>query len=137
MRRFCRANKQTAGLQPCKTVGGVWRGNEATRNDLATRNPEPPTGGEAHTVLLCAVGAYFIILLQLFVQILFSDIYLQFFIKKFTTTIDKIISIFINPHLLSSNGIDSSSVLSILKITGRNPSLQLHIATPGFSIQSL
>jgi hypothetical protein len=33
--------------QGCKNVGGVWRGNEAKRNDLATRNPEPPTGGEA------------------------------------------------------------------------------------------
>jgi hypothetical protein len=24
-----------------KNVGGVWRGNGAKRNDLATRNPEP------------------------------------------------------------------------------------------------
>jgi hypothetical protein len=36
-------------------VGGVWRGNEAKRNDLATRNPEPPTGGEAYTDLLYTV----------------------------------------------------------------------------------
>jgi hypothetical protein len=30
-----------------QNVGGVRRGNEAKRNDLAERNPEPPTGGEA------------------------------------------------------------------------------------------
>jgi hypothetical protein len=28
--------------------------------DLAKRNPEPPTGGEAYTDLLCAVGFAFI-----------------------------------------------------------------------------
>jgi hypothetical protein len=27
--------------QPCKTVGGVSRGNGAKRNDLGERNPEP------------------------------------------------------------------------------------------------
>jgi hypothetical protein len=26
--------------QGCKNVGGGWRGNEAKRNDLASRNPE-------------------------------------------------------------------------------------------------
>jgi hypothetical protein len=41
--------------QGWQNVGGVWRGNGAQRNDLATWNPEPPTGGEALTVLLCAV----------------------------------------------------------------------------------
>jgi hypothetical protein len=35
--------------------GGVWCGNGAKRNDLASRNPEPPTGGEALTDLLCEV----------------------------------------------------------------------------------
>jgi hypothetical protein len=34
-------------------VGGGWRGNGAKRNDLASRNPEPPTGDEALTGLLC------------------------------------------------------------------------------------
>jgi hypothetical protein len=34
------------------SVGGV--------ADLAKRNPEPPTGGEAYTVLLCDVGAFYI-----------------------------------------------------------------------------
>jgi hypothetical protein len=46
--------------QGWQNVGGVWRGNEAKRNDLATRNPEPPTGGEALTVLLCEVIFAFI-----------------------------------------------------------------------------
>jgi hypothetical protein len=35
------------------------RGNEAQRNDLASRNPEPPTGGEALTDLLYDVGQSF------------------------------------------------------------------------------
>jgi hypothetical protein len=39
------------------------RGNEAKRNDLAVVEAEPPTGGEALTDLLCAVGAYTIIFL--------------------------------------------------------------------------
>jgi hypothetical protein len=30
-----------------QNVGGVRRGSGAKRNDLAERNPEPPTGGEA------------------------------------------------------------------------------------------
>jgi hypothetical protein len=29
--------------------------------DLAERNPEPPTGGEAYTILLCAVLPFLII----------------------------------------------------------------------------
>jgi hypothetical protein len=33
------------------------RGNGAQRNDLASRNPEPPTGGGAYTDLLCEVFA--------------------------------------------------------------------------------
>ena len=56
MRRFCSPNKQTdrfAGLQNC---GGVRRGNEAKRNDLAERSPSRPWGGEAHTDLLCVVA---------------------------------------------------------------------------------
>jgi hypothetical protein len=61
IRRFGRADKQTAGLQPCQNVAEFWRGNEAARpNDLAARNPEGPLGPEAHTVLLCAVPPYFI-----------------------------------------------------------------------------
>jgi hypothetical protein len=36
-----------AGLQ---TLGVGLRGNGAKRNDLASRNPEPPLGGEAYTV---------------------------------------------------------------------------------------
>jgi hypothetical protein len=42
--------------QGWQNVGGVRRGNGAKRNDLAERNPESPTGGEAQTVLLCAVA---------------------------------------------------------------------------------
>jgi hypothetical protein len=45
--------------QGCKNVGGGWRGNGAQRNDLASRNPEPPTGGEALTGLLCEVWAVY------------------------------------------------------------------------------
>jgi hypothetical protein len=30
-----------------QNVGGGLRGNGAKRNDLANRNPEPPTGGDA------------------------------------------------------------------------------------------
>jgi hypothetical protein len=45
--------------QGWQNVGGVWRGNGAKRNDLATRNPEPPIGGEALTVLLCEVVGLF------------------------------------------------------------------------------
>jgi hypothetical protein len=44
--------------QGWQNVGGVWCGNGAKRNDLATRNPEPPTGGEALTDLLYAVCPY-------------------------------------------------------------------------------
>jgi hypothetical protein len=43
--------------QGCKNAGGGWRGNEAKRNDLADRNPEPPTGDEALTVLLYDAAA--------------------------------------------------------------------------------
>jgi hypothetical protein len=49
IRRFASPNKQTEGLQGLQTVGGVLRGNGVS-HDLATRNPEPPTGGEAYTV---------------------------------------------------------------------------------------
>jgi hypothetical protein len=45
--------------QGWQNVGGVWRGNGAQRNDLATRNPEPPTGGEALTDLLYDVAAFY------------------------------------------------------------------------------
>jgi hypothetical protein len=41
--------------QGCKNVAEFWRGNGAKRNDLAKTEPEPPTGGEAYTVLLCEV----------------------------------------------------------------------------------
>jgi hypothetical protein len=34
-------------VQGRQNVGGVRRGNEPWANDLAERNPEPPTGGEA------------------------------------------------------------------------------------------
>jgi hypothetical protein len=44
-----------------QTVPEQWRGNEAQRNDLAIAEAEGPLGPEAHTVLLCAVGAYTII----------------------------------------------------------------------------
>jgi hypothetical protein len=33
-------------------VAEVYRGTGAERTDLAGRNPDPPTGGEAYTVLL-------------------------------------------------------------------------------------
>lgn len=40
-------------------------------------------------------------------------------------------------HLIGSYSIcDAMSVASNLKMTGRNPSLQLQIAVPGFRIQS-
>jgi hypothetical protein len=41
--------------QGWQTVPEQRRGNGAKRNDLAVVEAEPPTGGEAHTVLLCAV----------------------------------------------------------------------------------
>jgi hypothetical protein len=44
--------------QGWQNVGEVSRGNGAQRNDLGERNPEPPTGGEAYTVLLYAVALF-------------------------------------------------------------------------------
>jgi hypothetical protein len=41
--------------QGWQNVAEFWRGNEAKRNDLAKTEPEPPTGGDALTVLLCDV----------------------------------------------------------------------------------
>jgi hypothetical protein len=38
-----------------QTVPEQWRGNGALGNNLTSRNPEPPTGGKALTVLLCTV----------------------------------------------------------------------------------
>jgi hypothetical protein len=48
------------------------RGNGAQRNDLAVAEAEPPTGGEAYTDLLCAVGWHFIIFYLNHVTFIFS-----------------------------------------------------------------
>jgi hypothetical protein len=42
-------------VQGGQNVAEVLRGNGAKRNDLAKPPPEPPTGGEAYTDMLCAV----------------------------------------------------------------------------------
>jgi hypothetical protein len=54
MRPFGGLNKDIVRSkdQGRQTVGGVWRGNGAKRNDLAAWTPEPPTGGEVHTDLI-------------------------------------------------------------------------------------
>jgi hypothetical protein len=57
--------------QGCKNVGVVSRGSEAKRNDLGERNPEPPTGGEAYTVLLGAVLLFYAFFYLAFVIIAF------------------------------------------------------------------
>jgi hypothetical protein len=44
-----------------QTVPEQRRGNGAKRNDLVVVEAEPPTGGEAHTVLLCEVPIAFTI----------------------------------------------------------------------------
>jgi hypothetical protein len=44
-----------------QTVPEQRRGNGAQRNDLAVAEAEGPQGPEAHTGLLCEVGAYIIL----------------------------------------------------------------------------
>jgi hypothetical protein len=59
MRRFGGPDKEMRSKDHvCKNVGGVWRGNEAKRNDLAVAEAEPP-GGEAYTDPLREVARTF------------------------------------------------------------------------------
>jgi hypothetical protein len=60
--------------QGWQNVGGVGRGNEAKRNDLATRNPEPPTGGEAFTA--CYTTLPFSLIILSFTKISFLPYFL-------------------------------------------------------------
>jgi len=56
IRRFGQVIGQCVALTPAQNVGGGRRGNGAKRNDLADRNPEPPSGGEAYTVCYAKCG---------------------------------------------------------------------------------
>jgi hypothetical protein len=87
MRRFASPNK---GLRSKTRAGKLCRSNGVGMSvaiDLAIAEAEPPTGGEAHTVLLCAVGAYsiyFLLILIIFLLLIlfpnyFSDLYNAFY----------------------------------------------------------
>jgi len=89
MRRFFVCDKGNAKhFQHTKKCGGAKR-HKGRKPDWCFAEPEPPTGGEAHTDLLDEVR-----------PVLISIIYTSVFIKYFLSIIMQIIAVIKKPNII-------------------------------------